>query len=348
MSSYEHALVVGKFAPLHRGHQLVLDTATNLAPVLTVVVWSNPDFPTMPNDVRAAWVRELYPTATVIVGEDGPSNRAPDIDQRRYTESLLEKHGLRPDVVVSSEAYGPGFAAHLGVSHEFVDLERSIAPTSGTVLRADVHGHRDLLDPRVYRHFVERVVFLGAESTGKSTLAERMAAELGTVSVAEYGRAHYAERGGVLGLDDYVEIAVRHRGLEDEAALRANRYLFVDTNAITTMFFSHYYNRESRPALRAMADECRTRYRHVIVCNDDIPFAQDGWRDNEDWRGRMHGMVLHDLAVRDIPYSTVYGTLDERVEQVKSVLSGIHSSRAELRPALGPKAPAEPHGESYH
>ena len=86
MPSYEHALVVGKFAPLHRGHQLVLDAATDLAPALTVVVWSNPDFPTMPNDVRAAWVRELYPNATVIVGDDGPSNTAPDIDQRRYTE----------------------------------------------------------------------------------------------------------------------------------------------------------------------------------------------------------------------------------------------------------------------
>ena len=185
------------------------------------------------------------------------------------------------------------------------------------------------MDPRVYRHFVERVVFLGAESTGKSTLAERMAADLDTVSVPEYGRDHYAERGGVLDLDDYVEIAVRHRELEDEAALRANRYVFVDTNAITTMFFSHYYNRGSRPELRAMADECRIRYRHVIVCNDDIPFAQDGWRDNEVWRGRMHGMVLHDLAVRDIPYSTVYGAVDERVEQVKAVLGGTQTSPAE-------------------
>ena len=100
-------------------------------------------------------------------------------------------------------------------------------------------------------------MFLGAESTGKSTLTARMADELGTVHVAEFGREHYERRGGRLTLDDYVDIAVEHRRLEDEAILRANRYLFVDTNAVTTMFFSHYYDRDSLPELRRLADECR-------------------------------------------------------------------------------------------
>jgi HTH-type transcriptional regulator, transcriptional repressor of NAD biosynthesis genes len=320
MHSYEHALVVGKFAPLHRGHQLVLDAACDLAPMLTVVLWSNPDFAPMPNEVRAGWVRTLYPDATVIIGADGPRNDAPDSDQRRYVARLLADRGLRPDVVVSSEIYGPALAECLGAAHESVDQGRTRVPVSGTRLRADVHAERGFLDGLVYRHFVERVVFLGAESTGKSTLAERMAAEFDSVFVAEYGRDHYAERGGKLGLDDYVTIAVKHRELEDDAACRANRWLFVDTNAITTMFFSHYYNRESRPELRALAADCGQRYHHVIVCDDDIPFEQDGWRDNEVWRGRMQGMVLHDLAVRGISYSTVRGSLDERVEQVSALL----------------------------
>jgi NadR type nicotinamide-nucleotide adenylyltransferase len=318
---YEHALVAGKFAPLHRGHQLVLDTASRCAARLTVVVWSNPDFVTMPNEVRAGWVRELYPDATVIAAVDGPPNDAADDVHRAYIKLLLGRHGLAlPDVVVSSEAYGPGFAASLGAAHVSVDRYRTTIPTSGTTVRADIHAHKDLLDPRVYRHFVERVVLLGAESTGKSTLTARLADVYQTASVAEYGRDYYAERDGVLDLDDYVVIAERHRQLEDDAALRANRYMFVDTNAITTMFFSHYYNRGSDPRLRALADECRTRYQHVFVCDDDIPFEQDGWRDNAIWRGRMQGMVLHDLAVRGIAYTTITGSLHSRVEQVMAEL----------------------------
>lgn len=342
---HEHALVVGKFAPLHRGHQLLLDRAAQVAERLTVIVWSNPDFADMPSTVRAAWVRQLYPQARVLVGEDGPPNDADGPVHWAYVAQLLRSHGMAmPDVVVSSEPYGPPFAASLGAVHLSVDERRTSIAVSGTAIRAELHAHRSMLDPLVYRHFVELVVFLGAESTGKSTLAERMAADLSTTFVAEYGRVHYEAKGGDLDLDDYVTIAERHRELEDEAARHADRYVFVDTNAITTMFFSHYYNRDSRPELRALAQQCAARYRHVFVCDDDIEFEQDGWRDNAVWRGRMQGMVLHDLAVRGIGYHLVSGPLEERVRTVRSVLSGetVHTgdasgTSAAGRSSLGPR-----------
>ena len=131
---------------------------------------------------------------------------------------------------------------------------------------------------------------------------------------------------------------------EDAAALEADRYLFVDTNAVTTMFFSHYYNRGSRPALRALADECRQRYRHVIVCDDDIPFEQDGWRDNDLWRSRMQGMVLHDLAVRRIEYATVSGPLEQRVDQVKQILTSGSQAAARFQDCSGPRPGSRPAG----
>lgn len=322
MPRYRHALVVGKFAPLHRGHQTLLDHAHELADEVSVIVWSNPDFTSMPNEVRAGWITALYPRARVLIGSDGPPNLAPDQVQREYTAALLQRHGCSPDVVTTCESYGPGLAAHLGIAHEWAAAARPSGSPSGTLLRADVHAHRDWLHPLVYAHFVKKVVLMGAESTGKSTLAARLAAEFGTEHVQEYGREHYAARGGHLDLDDYVTIARIHRQLEDDAALRADRYLFVDTNAITTMFFSHYYNRESLPELHRLADDCASRYAHVIVCDDDIPFEQDGWRDNLVWRGRMQGMVLHDLAVRGIRYDIVSGSLDQRVAQVRAVLEG--------------------------
>jgi HTH-type transcriptional repressor of NAD biosynthesis genes len=321
MRPHSHALIVGKFAPLHHGHQLLLDAASHASGELTVVVWSNPDFTEMPNETRAAWIRALYPDARVIVAGDGPANDAPDVDHRTYVASLLEQHAVRPDVVYSSEAYGPGFAAHLGADHIAVDPARVTVRVSGTSVRADVHASRRLLDPLVYAHFVEKVVFLGAESTGKSALAAAAADAWATAYVPEYGRTYYEERGGELDLEDYVHIARRHREIEDAAAQRANRYLFVDTNAVTTMFFSHYYNRDSLPELRALAAECAARYEHVIVCDDDIVFEQDGWRDNIDWRARMQGMVLHDLAVRGIDYATVSGSIEQRLAQLRTILA---------------------------
>jgi HTH-type transcriptional regulator, transcriptional repressor of NAD biosynthesis genes len=333
----ESALVVGKFAPLHAGHQLVLDSAFAEAQYVTVIVWSNPDVPGMPTRVRTQWISDLYPSATVISGEDGPPNDAPDHVHHQFVEKLLRAHGRPVDLVLTSEEYGEGLARALGARHVAVDPARTRVPISGTVIREDPHAHRAHLDPRVYAHFVERVAVLGAEGTGKSTLTEALAAHFETSFVAEYGRAHYEERAGELDLDDYVAIARRHRELEDEACLHAVRYLFADTNALTTMFFSHYYNRGSRPELRALAEDCRNRYRHVIVCDDDIPFEQDGWRDSELWRGRMQGMVLHDLDVRGIEYSIVRGSVGERIEQVAALLAGLQAE-ADVVPqrSLGP------------
>jgi NadR type nicotinamide-nucleotide adenylyltransferase len=187
-------------------------------------------------------------------------------------------------------------------------------------VRADVHANRHLLDPRVYRHFVSLVVFMGAESTGKSTLSARMAEAYGTRFVPEYGREVWEAKNGDLELEDYVRIAHGHRAREDEAILAANRYLFVDTNAITTMFFSYYYHRDGLPELARLAEACRGRYAHTFLCADDIPFEQDGWRDNAVWRGRLQGLVRNDLAVLGVPYTEVGGDLEARVRRVRSSL----------------------------
>jgi HTH-type transcriptional regulator, transcriptional repressor of NAD biosynthesis genes len=337
MHRHRHALVVGKFAPLHRGHQFLIDAARSAADQVTIVVWSNPDFPDMPNDVRAGWLRTLYPEAYVVIGHDGPPNVADDDVHRAYTARVLAEHGRQPDVVFTSEKYGPPLAAHHGIAHVSVDQGRSRHRVSGTQVRVDLHAHQSQLEPLVYAHFVEKVAILGAESTGKSKLAEAAAERFRTVHVPEYGRVHYEERGGVLDLDDYVEIAQRHRALEDEAALHANRWLFVDTNAITTMFFSHYYNRDSVRELRALASECNSRYRHTVVCHDDIDFEQDGWRDNAVWRARMHGMVLQNLAVRGIEHATVFGPLPQRLTQLAEVLDGRRLVAPPHMPSLGPR-----------
>jgi HTH-type transcriptional regulator, transcriptional repressor of NAD biosynthesis genes len=337
---YRHALVVGKFAPLHRGHEHLLNEALRIADDITVVVWANPDFASMPNAVRAAWISRRFSTATVLIGADGPSDDEPELHHRVYVRDLLRRHGRHPDVVLTSEAYGEPFAAVLGIDHVLVDIDRSTVPVSGSMIRADVHAHRQFLDPIVAAHFVERVVLLGAESTGKTTLAALLADRFHTAWVPEYGREYYEERGGELGLDDYVVIAHRHREREDAAALHANRYLFCDTNAITTMFFSHYYNRDSRPELHRLADECADRYAHVFVCDDDIAFEQDGWRDSVEWRTRMQGMVIHDLRVRRIPFTLVRGTPADRLATAAAALQRTTPSTdatASERASAGPR-----------
>ena len=192
---------------------------------------------------------------------------------------------------------------------------------SGTAVRADPYRWRSVLDPQVYSHFVKKIVLMGAESTGKSTLAAELAAHFNTCHVAEYGREVWEAKQGQLTLQDYVDIAVEHRAREDAAVMDSRNYLFVDTNALTTLFLSYYYHRGGLPQLHALAEACRDRYARVFVCDDDIPFDQDGWRDNALWRSRLQGLILYDLDRRAIPYEIVSGTLDSRVRQIAACLA---------------------------
>jgi HTH-type transcriptional regulator, transcriptional repressor of NAD biosynthesis genes len=371
---YEPAtLIVGKFALPHRGHQLLIETALKNSSDLTILVYSNPDFsPLMPSHRRAAWLQYLYPQAKVFVPENSPPNDADDFTHREFVKQWLVERDLQIELVYTSESYGEGFAKHVGAKHVLVDLARQQVNVSGTRAREIVtrleqtrrtssNPYRavqydevllkqlsEMTDPYIYQqllHWLEpvhKVVFMGAESTGKSTLTEAVAKRLNMPFVAEYGREHYEEKGGVLDLGDYVYIARKHRELEDTAILRMlgtskSGYLFVDTNALTTLFFSYYYNQGGLKELHDFANDCKDRYHHVFVCADDIPFAQDGWRDNEIWRARMQGMVLHDLDSRGIHYTVVRGSLEERVEQVKIVLAGgVIPIRSETK-HLGPK-----------
>ena len=313
---FANALVVGKFAPFHKGHQFLIDTAIRECLQVTVLVYSNPDFPECPQKIRANWIRSLYPNVSVLEPTGMPPDDSDGHTHRVFVSDFLAAARIHVDSVYTSEGYGDEFAKHLGVTHRMVDRLRTRFNVSGTNLRLNVHGNRDFMDPLVYRHFVEMIVLLGAESTGKSTLAVSLAEALGTEFVAEYGREYYERKGRVLTLDDYVTIALEHRKIEESAALRANRYLVVDTNAITTLFYSYYYNGSALPELHALADDCAERYRYVYVCADDIPFEQDGSRDSEELRSKSHRMVMMDLTNRGFPWTLLTGSLEQRIATV--------------------------------
>ena len=165
-----------------------------------------------------------------------------------------------------------------------------------------------------------RVVVLGAESTGKTTLCRALAAAYNTVWVPEYGRQLTEEKMGALTFADHLHIAQQHIETEDEQLAQTRRFLFVDTNAITTSLYSYYYYQRCDPALLQLARDCRKRYAHTVVCQPSIPFEADGWRGPEALRNVQHGTTLMQLDLLGIPYTCVDGSVAERVRQIRALL----------------------------
>ena len=187
-------VTVGKFYPFHLGHDHLIATAKQRVDRLVVLVGDKPEH-ALPGRLRAEWIGELHPDVDVRVTPDDLPE-APEPWARRTLEVL---GGRAPDVAFTSEAYGAPWAAALGARHEGIDPDRARFPISGTQLRADLAQHWRFLTAPAKAWFARRVCVVGAESTGKTTVAQALAAHYRTAWVPEYGR-HYWE--GRRHLDD--------------------------------------------------------------------------------------------------------------------------------------------------
>jgi HTH-type transcriptional repressor of NAD biosynthesis genes len=338
-------LVVGKFCPLHRGHELVIRRALEECERVSVLSWSNPEFSGCEPERRARWLARLFPEITRLVLDEAtlagldpppefrslPENDVEIETHRRFCAWVSERaFGVRPDAVFTSEAYGEPWAREMTryyresdrnapeIRAVAVDPVRAAVPISGTELRADVHRHRAFLSPEVYRDFVRRVVLFGGESTGKSTLSEALARALGTVYVAEYGRELWEQKDGKLDYEDLLAIGREQVAREEAALERANEWLVCDTSPLTTLFYCRHLFGRAEPELERLAERS---YDATVLCEPDFPLVQDGTRQDESFRLRQDAWYRDELARRDIAYFEAAGPFDVRVRALAAWLA---------------------------
>jgi HTH-type transcriptional repressor of NAD biosynthesis genes len=310
--SFGLGLVIGKFLPPHRGHRLLIETASRGSHQLVVLVCARAD-DAIPCERRVEWLRELHPGVAVRAVED----RYAADDSAAWARATLAWLGRAPDAVFSSETYGPRYAALMGASHVTVDAERRRVPVSGSAVRRDPYAQWRHLDEPVRGFYARRVCVLGAESTGTTTLARALAARLGTCWVEEYGREYWAAKCASDDLewrsDEFAHIAREQILRAERAARDANRVLVCDTNAFATVLWHRRYLGGSHAELGRIARGERCDL--YLLTGDEIPFVQDGLRDGEHVRRVMHGWFEEALAAQPVPWHVLRGPLEERLAE---------------------------------
>lgn len=121
--------------------------------------------------------------------------------------------------------------------------------------------------------------------------------------------------------DRLVAIAEEHLRREDALLETANRYLFTDTNALTTATFCRYYHGGVPERLRSLADLAAVRYDLVFVCGTDVPYDDTWDRSGEANRSAFQRQVIGDLHRRKIPFFLLRGSLVERTARVRELLA---------------------------
>lgn len=313
-----HGVVVGKFYPPHKGHEFLIETALKQCEQLTVIVCDKPG--QVPHaSLRASWIQKLFPSAHVHVTIDD----LPDDDSVAWAGRTKEILGEAPDVVFTSEDYGDPYAAALGCKHICVDHPREAVPISGTRVRENPLAQWEFLSPPVRGYYAKRIVILGAESTGTTTLAKDLATHYQTTWVPEYGRS-YAEgklcdkNGTTWTTEEFTHIATTQNKMEDALAEVCNKVLICDTDAFATSVWHERYMESRSSVVEKLADAMQ--HDLYILTGDEIPFVQDGTRDGEHVRHWMHGRFVERLTESGRTFVVVRGTKKERLAQAVALI----------------------------
>lgn len=168
-----------------------------------------------------------------------------------------------------------------------------------------------------------RVAILGAESTGKSTLAEALAARYGTVWVPEYLREFVETHARTPRADEQFFIAAMQ--VEREEAVLATLeegWLFCDTTPMMTAVYSYHYFTSPDAELAALA--ASRQYDCTLVTAPTNPWVGDGlMRDGDEVRQSVHRVLVAELRKAGIPYLLVEGDVTQRVQQACRYLDRI-------------------------
>lgn len=324
MSGKTIGLTLGKFAPLHKGHQFLIEKALSEMDEVIIFIYDTHVIET-PLSVRSNWLRKLYPRATIYEAWDGPTDigDTPEICQKHENYILKRIGGKKITHFYSSEFYGDHMSKALNALNIQVDPKRYYYDISGQIIRDNPYKYRKFMDPIVYRDLIIKVVFIGAPSTGKSTITEVMAKRFDTVFMPEYGREYWEiyQVNRRLEPNQLVEIAEGHMYREEELLYQANRYLFIDTNSLTTYLFALDYHGYVLPKLESLASKAATDYDLIFLCDDDIEYDDTWDRSGDLKRKTFQKRVIADLKERRIPYLILKGNLKDRVKNVEKVLS---------------------------
>jgi NadR type nicotinamide-nucleotide adenylyltransferase len=166
-----------------------------------------------------------------------------------------------------------------------------------------------------------RVCLTGAESTGKSTLAPRLAARFDGVVVEEYGRTYAEAHGTDFTPEDLRRIADGHIALRQVAEARCPPLIVEDTDIVVTAAWAEILFGAPDPALESLPATADL----YLLFSPDVPWVDDGTRlfGTAERRARFHRLIKRGLARRGIIPVHVGGDWEQRYAAAEAAVEAM-------------------------
>jgi NadR type nicotinamide-nucleotide adenylyltransferase len=171
---------------------------------------------------------------------------------------------------------------------------------------------------------IRKIVILGPESTGKSTLCEQLARHYNTLWCPEYAREYLLKHGTNYTYDDLLTIAKGQIELEEKSLqLIANgsQLLFIDTDMYVMKVWCEFVFKKCHPWILNQIVE--RKYDLYLLCNTDLPWTKDELREYPDLSTRKKLYLIYkDILVnQSVPWAEISGTNEERLQHAVTAVN---------------------------
>jgi NadR type nicotinamide-nucleotide adenylyltransferase len=161
---------------------------------------------------------------------------------------------------------------------------------------------------------MKKIVVIGGESTGKSTLCKLLADYYHTQWVPEYAREFIENLKREYNQGDLFTIAKGQIELENKLSNQSNSFLFCDTNLYVIKVWSeHKYNACDIQILNLIAKQSYDAY---LLLSPDIPWSDDPLREHPDEKDRNYFFNIYKEIVESskLPFVIIKGNENERLK----------------------------------
>lgn len=175
---------------------------------------------------------------------------------------------------------------------------------------------------------MKKIVVIGPESTGKSTLCKTLADHYQTVWCPEYARTYLLQHGRQYTYDDLSAIARGQLALEKTTEAKATNGLYFIDTCLYVMKVWHEVAFGACPTW-ILKELSTTRYDLYLLCNTDLPWQKDELREYPDLktRERLFSMYQDVLSNQTTPWVEISGTDTTRLEIAKNAVNAIMKSK---------------------
>lgn len=336
MFKYKVGMYGGSFDPLHIGHIHDMIKASSMCKELYVVISWCEGRESTSKELRYRWIlnsTKHIPNIKIIMIEDHAASK------EEYNTDYYWENGARDiknaigkplDAVFCGDDYlGTNrFESLYCPEAEVIYFPRKEVPISSTEIREWASRHWDYIPGVCKEYYTRKVLVVGGESTGKSTLVQNLALAYNTNFVTEVGRdtCDYAGGEELMIAEDLYENFLRQKIHIMDASRNSNRILFVDTDALTTLFYSEFLLGNTKEFIKceklAQAIVDITKWDLVLFLEPTVEFVQDGTRNETIAKDRekYSNQIKKLFEKYEIPYSTISGDYLNRFVKAKELI----------------------------